>query len=469
LVFSNAIPVNINGICQPFTPGAYNAANGRFVGCFASTGPMATLSKLHHEIHGVGVLQAIENVPECAQLIRMSSDNIKQASNDPTDPFFIIETGDTVAANSEYTLTRNFDSHKFRKNSYLETILKNANRQGLMSGDLGNQQKTVTLSSYLPLSFFQEQNKVYQSRHILRMFIDPNWKQNLIMSMYANAPIDAADKRFCTYTPNATDPNPTFVDANGIIATNSIALSITDVWLECTMLKTSERPMGIRNILMNPFNVTINNIAAGQTTSNFTISCAPHTHKILIGFRPRQNGIIDPLPVNVGLGNPEDATRVVKSGIHTIFTAPDIQDITVRYLDNAYPETPYRLQFYGNNLTSYSRLANAATIDVIPKDLPTNYSILDQGDNVRAYNDFLEAMEYDHCDRPMSYTEWLHNPLYCFRFLTTTNLASNVDIKINFRTAPTTPIDMYTLYYHKGLLTCDFQENDVNYTYNYLV
>lgn len=459
-------------LSAPFGVGvAYaNANNNRFVGCFSSGGVLNTLSKIHHEIVGAGVVQSVENIPQCQQLLRMSQDNINDASKNSTDPFFIVETGSSIYGDILGTIARQVDSHNFRKHSYLETIIKNAKTQGLITID--NNPKTITLSSSLPLSLFNEQNKFYQGKHIIRCFIDPNWKNNLLMTMYATTRINDAnvrDKRFCSYTPAAVNGvNPNFVEnTNGAIAiANAISLTVSDVWLEVTQIKVTQRPMGIRSLLISPFNVTINNIPATTSSSNFTISCAPHTHKIIVGFQ--SSTFTDNLPINTGLNNAEDGNRSLRSGFQTLFNAVDLRDISVRYLDNIYPSTNYDMQFYQETLTTYSRYG-ADSIESAPVDLPANYAITNQAENARAYNDFIEAMEYTHEDRPMTYNQWLANPIFCFKFLSTTNNASNVDIKLTFRNPTAATINMYVLYYHKGLLTADYRENDVQYSYNYLI
>lgn len=465
---------NIRGICQMEAPGAYNVVNEKIVAAFASGGCMNALSKIHHEIQGAGVVQSIENVPQLNQLLRMTQDNIEEASKNPTDPFYIIKPGKVIGRNPRDTplnVIREYDTHDYRKMSYLETITKNASVQGLLTTTNGA--KTITLSSHLPLAFFQEQVKVYQSRHIIRCFIDPNYKNNLLTTMRTSKIINAANlvdqNDFRNFMYSTTEGAvPTFVSADGITAAGMVGLSVSDVWLEVTMIKVSKRPLGLKQIPLNTFNTTIVNIPQNQTSYNLTISAAPHTHKIILGF---QNPTLsDPVPAITATN--AEAGVTLKSGTLSIFNAVDLQDITVRYLDNAYPTTPYRLRFFMNNLTTYGRYAAAAGlagITSIPRDMPDAFDILDQGDNVRAYNDFIEAMEYTPDDRPMTYLEWLHNPLFCFRFITTTNLASNIDVKLTFNNALGNPVNMYVLYYHKGLLTCNFNENDVDYKYNYLV
>ena len=405
----------------------------------------------------------------------MTQDNIEQASKNSTDPFYIVKPGKVIGRNprnAPLNVIREYSTHDYRKMSYLETITKNASVQGLLTSTNGS--KTVTLSSHLPLAFLHEQVKVYQSRHIIRCFIDPNYRNNLLTCMRTSPiiatanPIDQNDFRNFMYA-GADGVSPTFVAADSITAAGMISLTVSDVWLEVTLVKVNKRPLGIRHIPLNTFNATIQSIPAAQTTYNLTISAAPHTHKIILGF---QNTVLsDPVPPVVTT-NPE-AGVTVRSGTQSIFNAVDLQDITVRYLDNAYPTTPYRMRFFLNNLTTYSRYAaaagNAVSITEVPRDMPDAFDILDQGDNVRAYNDFIESMEYTPDDRPMSYLEWLHNPLFCFRFITTTNMASNIDVKLTFNNAVPQPINMYVLYYHKGLLTCNFNENDVDYKYNYLV
>lgn len=470
----------VNSICQPFSLDGYNVNNSRFLGCFNSGGVLNTLSKIHHELYSAGVIQAIENVPQCNQLLRQSQDNINEAEKNGSDPFFIIDSGDVVGSGVINPIINNVLS--FRKNSYLETVVKNASRQGLLSNT--NTSKNITLSSYLPLSMLQEQNKIYQSRHIIRCFIDPNWKSNILMLFRGTSPTAYTnDKRFCSYIPTGDAVTHNFIESTQALVANSISLSVSDVWLECTFVKISERPIGIRNLLLNPFNVTINNIPQNTGTNNFTISCAPHTHKIIIGFQNtigNNSGFIDNRPQIRHANNAEDGNRGLRTGFQNIFNAINLRDITVRYLDNAYPNTPYNLNFYQERLTAYSRsLATEAAITdeslvPTPQCLPDPYDTnAIASDMVRAYNDFIEAMEYMPEDRPMTFSQWLHNPLFAFKFITTTNIASNIDIKVTFSDiiAPYAqqPINMYVLYYHKGLLTCDYQEDDVKYTYNYLV
>lgn len=491
----------LHGICDMSDIAAYDPVRNRFIGCFASGGVMNTLSKLHLEIgDGGGTIQAIENVPQLNQLLRMTQDTINLSMEEGTDPFFIIEQGETIGRNATNPTTgsyKTYKSHDFRRLSIIETIVKNANRQGLLANADGS--KNVTLSSSLPLSLFQEEIKAYQGKYTLRCFIDPNWRNNLIMSLAVAPPIDFTDKRCFSYKIIADAPTTVQFSDLPAVPQNSIYLAVTDVWLEVSILKITERPRGIRNILLNPFNHTINNIQTGIGATNLTISVAPHTHKIIIGFQKTDYRDVIP-SVLAAAANETDVT--LDSGMSTLFPAICLQSISVRFLDNSYPNTPYNLRLLHNDcittgvdtantpatntsISQYSKYefialdvnsTPAQIMDYInsaaeqcPLDIRVLNNKLEWQDTIRAYNDFCLAMEYDLHDRPLTFAQWVQNPLFCFKFISSTNVASNIDVQLTFNGNTSQAFAMHTTYYHKGLLTCNYGEDAVQYTYNYLV
>lgn len=472
------------------TAAAANGNNVRPYGCIAPGGIMNCFSKLHHEIYGAGVIQGIENVPQTNGLIRLANDQHETASKNGCDPWFIFESGKYLtsklrgqAVDGTGTLFYadtylEFSDNDKRKLTLLETIIKNANTQGLLSGSQNS--KTITLSSYIPLSFFMSQKKAYQSKHILRFFIDPQWRQNMLLltsALGASVGTSTVDRRLAvpygdydsvTNSPTFARTDTTFND----LPQGQISLVVSDVWLEIPMVKISQRPIGIRNLFMDTFNTTINNIPTNTTVNNFTISCAPHTHKIVIGFqRPIRDYCGD-------VANNVTFSRVTESRPISMFTPVNISDIRIRYLDNVYPNVSYDLKFnqdivsdnyhdgfYRASEVVINPTTNGININTSPRD---NYPS-DYGDCIRAYNDYYTNMEFTSPSECMTFRQWLNNPIFVFKFVTTTNISSNLDVYVKFSQATSQEIRMYTLYYHKGLLTCDFQEDDVSYKFNYLI
>ena len=431
------------------------------VGCISSGGLMNCFSKLSHEIgsiNGNSVVQNIENLPQCNGLLRQTHEMPRWANENSADPFNLVGTKQChYFSDNSKTSIINVDN-RYRQHDF-DFIVENAYKQGLQ------QTQEITLSCKLPIALFMQEAKLYQGQHIVRLTIDSNWYKNMLDIVNIVGTNSANATGAITsfgYNTNII-PNATAV-GNGFVG-----IQLVDLYYYVEYVKINKRPIGKHIMAFESFNCTLHPCVSSGS-DNFILPCKPHMLRVIMGFQSQYR-------INTeggGAGNPNYNALINPVGMFG-YNAINLNQLRIRYLSEVYPQTDYNLQLL--NAIYDTPTAEGAMGIVIP-------AFGNSWDTVRAYEDYYNCMEFDDGEEAMTYQQWLLNPVFCFKFCSTTNQASNLEVFMNlspttqpvivastgaaaasspYATTSLSGVTLYILYVYRTLIECDFGEDTVSY------
>jgi len=435
-----------------------NVALTKPFGCISSGGVINMFSKLSHEIGGLSgstVVQNIENLPQCNGLLRATHE-IPTARNNRTDIYNLLST-DTIST----TYTTDFKNVSSKIDQpYGETdvqfVARNALKQGL---NFSNQ---VSLTARLPLAMFLQESKLYQGQHIIRLTIDPNYRQNLV-DVITVAGNGAASDAMGVVTKYAGS-----YQSGEIIGNSIVRVNVEDIYFNIEFAKINKRPMGTKMLSFESFNTTLHSFTQSNS-DNFILPCKPHLLRLIMGIQT-PSALTD-----ANNGTRSNANALINPVGMFGFNKINLNRIRIKYLSDVYPQTDYSLSLINaikhavgdRDYTLVNRVTNAITYDA-----------------ARAYEDYYNSMEFENSGEAMTFQEWLLNPIFTFKFCSTTNLASNVEVFVNCNDSITNTLNLtsnaingaaigttselsgsilYMLYVYRTIVEVNYGEDSVNY------
>lgn len=444
-----------------------NNNNIKPVGCIASGGLNNFFNKCQHEISGLNgssVVQNIENYQQACSLLRLSHEHPKIATTQNNDPFILREmskindVSDVFANNSHTKLVVSTKSNIIE--SDVEYIIRNSFNQGL------NMNTELSLSTKLPLSYFMQENKIYQSQHIIRFTIDPSYQSKFLNVINIRGTTNSIGL--------GTRSAFTGSYVQDAIAANQVALSVKDLYLYVEYVKINlpmGRPLGGSSFkhIFESWNCTLHSCPSGNI-DNFILPCRPNLLKIIMGFRKTQK-LLSNGTYEAPLINPEQI------GFHPI----NLTQLYIKYLSDTYPQTQYTMNLINSLSQTVSDFSNNVAIQT---------SMGDSFDTIRAYEDYIINSEFETPEEAMTFDEWKNNPIFVFKFCNTTNQSSNIEINLQCNNTTTTTLDLtsntpnrpaigtpselngavlYVLYVYRTMIESNFTEDNVTYTVSNLV
>ncbi|MGL4759706.1 MAG: hypothetical protein ACRCXZ_10330 [Patescibacteria group bacterium] len=442
--------VNSQPLCRYNPVGSNTAADQRIptIGAIASGGIHNMFNKATHEIGSLSGSSVVQHIENYAQSVALLQNAFGVPSKNSTDLFYINDPNDTISRDvdpSTYTIRK---AERSISEGYLEYIVKNGIRQGL------DRNSEVSLSCRLPFAFFLEEKKVYQSQHILRFTVDTNWQQRMLNVVNVTRPNGGnfSTDQFVPFSGTYVTTEPTAAD--------QVRVELLDIYLHCEYVKISERPTGKQLLIFENFSSTQHPCQSSK--ENFILPCKPNLLKLIMGIQ--RNSII--------AQNDTKQPALIKSPSAFGVNQTALRNIQVRYLSDVYPQIPYDMLLQNSSIVSGTDY-NVSNIFAS--------SLNDTYDAVRAYEDYKNSCEFDDDSKCMTFQQWLSNPVFVFKFCSTANIASSVEITLdsysgihagyvlasgnegNIRLTPLTDSTLFMLYVYRTILEVDYQGDSVNF------
>lgn len=453
----NQIAAPTNVLKKPIGLYGVDANRKNVLACVSSGGLMNLFSKMTHELislNGSSTIQNLENLPQAVGLINQSFSSPINSSKSGSEVFNIVEEKSYIRRGLDINSYVEADTIR---ETPLSFVLRNAKKQGLHN-------KEISLSSRIPSAFFQSEAKVYQSQHTLRFTIDNDFRRKFLDVVVATG--RALDSNLDSGLVDCERYTGTFVNAygDGQPTANSVACKINDIFLyyEVVKINADSRPMGKSMLIIENFNVTQKALASAR--ENFLLPCAKNILKIILGLQtPRIN-------ITTDITDAKTDAILTPSGMLG-FNETSLSTVSIKYLNDIFPQRLYSLKlqkmFHSEVGDSYSHVSSTL--------------LGDSSNNSRAFEDFCNACEFDDSLESMTYNQWSNQPVFVFKFASSTNISSNIEITLESETGSKNALQLddgvvedrvvtdiagstlYCLYAYRTLIEIDAGVDSVEY------